>query len=188
MEITTVLLLIAIVAIFIGSTLLKSTNTMAIATPKKSPINPFISRITDDLYISDAANALDYTSLKKLGIKQILVAGKELQRHGDLYFKVFHIKVDDIPNENIKKYFNSSFNFIKKNKTLVHCAMGISRSVSIVIAYLMRASAMSFDDALALVRKGRPIANPNPGFIKQLKQYESELAAKRPTEDEPDEE
>ena len=164
--------------------MLKTTTTAGVS-PKNLPINPFISKITDDVYISDAANALDYASLKKLGIKQILIVGKELPRHGDLYFKVFHVKIDDITNENIKKYFNSSFNFIKKNKTLVHCAMGVSRSVSIVIAYLMRASAMNYDDAYALVRKERPIANPNPGFIKQLKQYERELASKRPdtTED-----
>ena len=182
MEITTVLLIIAIVAIFVGSNMLKSTTTASNDIPKTTPINTFISKITDDLYISDAANALDYTSLKKLGIKQILIVGKELPRHGDLYFKVFHIKIDDTPNENIKKFFNSSFNFIKKNKTLVHCAMGVSRSVSIVIAYLMRAKNMSYNDALTLVKKERSIASPNHGFVKQLMQYEKELAAKKPAD------
>jgi len=185
MEITTVLLLIAIVAIFVGASVLKSKDS-TVNIYKQPIINPRISKITDDIYISDAINAMDYQSLKLLGIKQILIAGNEIPRHGDLHFKVFHVKINDLPNENIKKYFNPSFNFIKKNKTLVHCAMGMSRSVSIVIAYLMRANAMSYEEAHATVKAGRNIANPNSGFITQLKQYEAELSAKRESADEDD--
>jgi hypothetical protein len=185
MEITTVLLLIAIVAIFVGASVLKSKDS-TVNIYKQPMINPRISKITDDIYISDAINAMDYQSLKLLGIKQILIAGNEIPRHGDLHFKVFHVKINDLPNENIKKYFNPSFNFIKKNKTLVHCAMGMSRSVSIVIAYLMRANAMSYEEAHATVKARRNIANPNSGFIAQLKQYEAELSAKRESTDEDD--
>ncbi len=181
MEIITILLIIAIVAIFVGSSMLKSypTSDTSLKNNKDILVNPFISKITDDIYVSDAANALDYTSIKKLGIKQILIVGKELPRHGDMYFKVLHIKINDLPSENIKKYFNSSFNFIKKNKTLIHCAMGISRSVSITIAYLMRSQSMTFNEAFALVKKSRSIADPNPGFIEQLKKYETELTNKQ---------
>ena len=136
MEITTVLLLIAIIAIFVGASVLKSKQTDVIVLPPS--VNTNISQITEDVYISDRITASDYESLKRLGIKQILIVGSEIPRHGDLYFKVFHVKINDLPTENIKKYFNPSFNFIKKNKTLIHCAMGVSRSVSIAIAYLMR--------------------------------------------------
>ena len=177
MEITTVLLLIAIIAIFVGASVLKSKQTDVIVLPP--PINTNISQITEDVYISDRMTASDYESLKRLGIKQILIVGSEIPRHGDLYFKVFHVKINDLPTENIKKYFNPSFNFIKKNKTLIHCAMGVSRSVSIAIAYLMRSRGLSFDEAFSLVKKNRHIACPNPGFILQLKQYETELMAKK---------
>ena len=51
---------------------------------------------------------------------------------------------------------------------LVHCIQGISRSVSIVIAYLMVFRRMSLRAAYDLVRSQRPRAHPNPGFILQL--------------------
>ena len=49
---------------------------------------------------------------------------------------------------------------------------GISRSASIVIAYLVKHQQLSLRDAFAVLRKARPIANPNPGFWKQLIEYE----------------
>ncbi len=48
---------------------------------------------------------------------------------------------------------------------------GISRSASIVTAYLMRTRALSFDDALALVRAQRPCVRPNSGFQKALRAW-----------------
>ena len=61
---------------------------------------------------------------------------------------------------------------------LVHCARGASRSVSIVIAYLLsrhRSTFKSFDDALQHVRRVRPIAQPNLGFSLALQRYERTL-------------
>jgi hypothetical protein len=120
MELMTILLIIAIFTIFVGSSLLKSTHVNTIPEQREAFLNPFISKITDDIYISDAANALDYNTLKKIGIKQILIVGKELPRHGDLHFKVLHIKIDDIPNENIKKYFklfpSNQYNNLRKRQ------------------------------------------------------------------------
>ncbi|KAB8280029.1 protein-tyrosine phosphatase-like protein [Yarrowia lipolytica] len=55
---------------------------------------------------------------------------------------------------------------------LVHCMAGISRSSTIVIAYLMKKLGLTAEQGLALVKKGRKIANPNPSFVEQLKIYE----------------
>ena len=61
------------------------------------------------------------------------------------------------------------------SKCLVHCAMGKSRSAMVVIAYLLSLppeSPISFKDvdkALAYVRTKRNMAQPNIGFMKQLK-------------------
>jgi len=57
-------------------------------------------------------------------------------------------------------------------KVLVHCRMGISRSVSLLIAYLIKYHQLSTQQALKLIRTQRSIANPNPGFLRQLKWYE----------------
>ncbi|PWN37451.1 phosphatases II [Meira miltonrushii] len=56
---------------------------------------------------------------------------------------------------------------------LVHCHAGISRSVAIVLAYLMHMRKISVQDALNLVRSRRSIADPNSGFMHQLELYES---------------
>ncbi|KLO10100.1 phosphatases II [Schizopora paradoxa] len=61
----------------------------------------------------------------------------------------------------------------KGQNVLVHCQQGISRSASIVTAYLMRTRSLSFDDALALVRAQRPCVKPNSGFQKALRAWAS---------------
>ncbi|KAH8685546.1 hypothetical protein BGZ60DRAFT_426035 [Tricladium varicosporioides] len=50
--------------------------------------------------------------------------------------------------------------------------MGKSRSVTIVLAYLLRQYPnLTVKSALALVRESRPIAEPNDGFMAQLELY-----------------
>lgn len=55
---------------------------------------------------------------------------------------------------------------------LVHCASGVSRSVSACVAWLVSRKGLSFDNALTQVRTGRPLGNPNAGFRLQLQQLE----------------
>lgn len=55
--------------------------------------------------------------------------------------------------------------------TQVHCNAGVSRSVSVVIGYLMKTQGMPFDAAYAHVKSERKAAQPNDGFRKQLKAY-----------------
>jgi protein-tyrosine phosphatase len=56
--------------------------------------------------------------------------------------------------------------------TIVHCEMGVSRSSSIVLAYLMKYHRMSLEDAFAFLRQRRPFVKPNAGFWRQLQKYE----------------
>ena len=67
-----------------------------------------------------------------------------------------------------------------KNKVLVHCQVGMSRSATIVIGYLMRKFPdMTLNKAFRFVKSKRPIVNPNEGFIKQLKSFERTLENQR---------
>ena len=58
----------------------------------------------------------------------------------------------------------------------MHCEAGISRSGTIVVAYLMRKNKWSREEALAYARTKRPKYHPNKGFMQQLLEYEEELA------------
>jgi len=75
----------------------------------------------------------------------------------------------DVPWENLGKHFMDAALFMKNaikggGIVFVHCWAGISRSSSCIIAYLMYEHGMSLGNAVNLVRRGRPIINPNPGF------------------------
>lgn len=51
----------------------------------------------------------------------------------------------------------------------------MSRSATVVIAYLMRHHDMALIDAFKYVRDRRPCISPNPGFMHQLVRYEQVL-------------
>jgi len=53
-------------------------------------------------------------------------------------YKKFILRGGD-KTENIYRFFEEAYNFIKEGKIVfVHCHAGVSRSASIVIAYLMK--------------------------------------------------
>jgi len=82
----------------------------------------------------------------------------------------------DHPNEDILRKLSEALDFIKmalkSNNTLViHCNHGISRSTSIVAAFLMQSGKLSMQKALAIIKKEHPRSCPNPGFQKQLEWF-----------------
>jgi dual specificity phosphatase 12 len=54
----------------------------------------------------------------------------------------------------------------------VHCAMGKSRSATLVVAYLMWKYGVDANVALEQLCEGRPVCDPNPGFKEQLEVWE----------------
>lgn len=89
---------------------------------------------------------------------------------------VYNFDIDDIDTAPIYLFFNRINRLIDhhrslNHKILVNCYMGISRSSTIVISYLMDKYGLSYYKAYSHVLKKRPIINPNKGFIQQLKKY-----------------
>jgi len=60
----------------------------------------------------------------------------------------------------------------KNASVLVHCAAGISRSTTIVIAFLMKHLRISFMEAWTITKRGRRFACPNGEFQVQLALWE----------------
>ncbi|CDW83258.1 mapk phosphatase 2 [Stylonychia lemnae] len=59
-----------------------------------------------------------------------------------------------------------------QNVVLVHCAMGVSRSASCVIMYIMKMFKLGFEDTLEFTRAKRHVVDPNQGFVQQLIEFE----------------
>lgn len=96
-------------------------------------------------------------------------------------FKLKRIAVNDNETQNLKDHFEEAIEFIEEArnanaKVLVHCQAGISRSPTIVIAYLMKLKGLKFNDAYNRVRELRPIIAPNLIFMSQLMDYETKLS------------
>jgi atypical dual specificity phosphatase len=134
------------------------------------------SLIVPSLYLSDMYTATSPTILHKLGITHILCIMNDpncdypVERN----LEVLCIQSVDSYATKIEEYFDSSTAWIRdvlsdaESKLLVHCALGVSRSATIVIAYLMAAEGMSYSDAFSHVRARREIIDPNDGFRSQL--------------------
>jgi len=58
---------------------------------------------------------------------------------------------------------------------MVHCQMGVSRSSTIVISYLMKSQGMDLQDAYTLVKTKRSVVKPKKNFLRELIQYGKEL-------------
>ena len=75
------------------------------------------------------------------------------------------------------RYFDECFNFIEtglaEGAVLVHCNAGASRSVSIVIAFLVKTEGATVECLLQEMKANRPCVQPNAGFMIQLKEYET---------------
>lgn len=76
-----------------------------------------------------------------------------------------HIPFDDggaIPEQKFWACMKFLYDhYSKGEKCMVHCAAGMSRSVTIATSFLCYAHIMSFEDALRYVKMRRPIANPH---------------------------
>ena len=68
----------------------------------------------------------------------------------------------------------------KDKKVVVNCVAGVSRSASIVIAYLIYKKNMSYEQAYNFLKMKRPIINPNPSFVQQLSYLEKQLQTLNP--------
>ena len=121
---------------------------------------------------------------KQVGITHVLsVIDFDLYEKGQFSeYGQLHVRLDDDPNENLLEHFARGTAFIEEalsngGGVFVHCAMGKSRSAAMICAYLMKRDSISPMEALEIVREGRPVAGPNPGFMDQLEVWHRMLQA-----------
>lgn len=128
--------------------------------------------IIDNIYLGSQKSAVDKNKLIELNIRYVLIVGKGMKGNfNDIHYKT--IEIDDSLEENLINYLQGALNFIdesQKNNSniLIHCVSGISRSASIVIAYMMKKYQINYEQAFSHVKTRRKIIRPNSNFIDQL--------------------
>jgi len=73
------------------------------------------------------------------------------------------------------KFLKESIQQVADARIFVHCAQGVSRSGSAVCAYLMKENGQNLESTLGFVKACRACVQPNSGFMKQLRSFESSL-------------
>ncbi|CAF1202758.1 unnamed protein product [Rotaria sordida] len=130
--------------------------------------------IDDFLYQGDYDHASNTKILKELDIGHIIsICDYPLGKNMFDSYNVLWIKVDDMPYTKIRQYFDQTNEFLracrnKNQRVLVHCQVGISRSSSIVLAYLLKYHHNNLREAYDHLVQRRRIALPNTGFFLQL--------------------
>ncbi|WCJ38579.1 Dual specificity protein phosphatase [Euphorbia peplus] len=141
------------------------------------------SRIADHIYLGSDAVAKNREVLRQNGITHVLnCVGFVCPEYfkNDLVYKTLWLQ--DSPSEDITSILYDVFDYFEDvreqgGRVLVHCCQGVSRSTSLVIAYLMWREGQSFEDAFQYVKAARGVTNPNMGFACQLLQCQKRVHA-----------
>lgn len=105
-------------------------------------LNNDISNINNFIYIGNYSTSTNKELLKENGITHIITALSDFNPPYPDDFKYCHIEAYDDLNENMTYKFPESNLFIKEahdtgGKVYIHCMCGVSRSVTIALAYLL---------------------------------------------------
>jgi protein-tyrosine phosphatase len=91
--------------------------------------------------------------------------------------------LEDDTDSSILKHIEDALEWVEKQlqtkNVLIHCHMGISRSASLVLAFLMKNFGMTLDQAFEHTASIRDTIGPNSTFMKELQTYESMLKEKK---------
>lgn len=142
--------------------------------------NKHFALILPGLLLGSQDIALDLHGLQHYSVTHILNVTIEVPEKFPEKFVYRRIAINDLPSTKLVPYFDEAFRFIDEGRSvggvvLVHCYYGNSRSASFIIGYLIKVERMRYADALEYLRILRPDVNPNEGFQKQLKEYESSV-------------
>lgn len=160
----------------------KSDNCLSLGQPTTMSSlidNPIVSEIIPGkLYLSGRQPPSSHDAVTKYKITDILsITMRPVKIPNGI--KNLLLEIEDTACVEIYKYFDCTYRFIsdsinKENGVcLIHCDAGISRSATIVIAFLMKKYKKSYEKAYKYVEEKRDIINPNSGFRNQLLAYDA---------------
>ncbi|PRP88906.1 von Willebrand factor D and EGF domain-containing protein-like [Planoprotostelium fungivorum] len=144
------------------------------------------NHIIDGLWLGDFLSNSMHVQMNEYSVGHILTVSNDFRKDKGEEFVHHLIGVPDYPSSDLFSHFAQTHEFINtarygpdnkgpQSGVLVHCMAGVSRSATIVIAYLMKELGLSLIEAAHLTRSSRAQIWPNGGFVLQLERYEREL-------------
>ena len=115
-------------------------------------------------------------SIKNLKIGLIINMTREISNYHPNIFTYQQYPIYDDNHESITEYFEHVYDAIVAYKNnnpdkgvFIHCYMGASRSVSVVLYYLMRHNGLTYEQGIDFLKNKRHIINPSIKFSDELK-------------------
>jgi len=152
-----------------------------------SPSNQKCSSIIEDfLFLGNCKGAEDLELLQRLKIDCIINITKQIPNFYPNIFEYRNLNIYDtdgaatemaVALRPLVEYMKSCRE--KGKRIFVHCRAGVSRSATVVLAYLMSVRSIGLQQALRFVRKKRPCVLPNPGFSTVLESVYSHQAEEK---------
>jgi protein-tyrosine phosphatase len=148
----------------------------------RSLMQPYIStefnvqEIEQGVFIGDIASAFNVDELKRLRITHVVTAILGVAPQFPKDFVYMTVPIRDVESEDIKSHLPKTTQFIDDavssgGKVLIHCVCGISRSATIVAAWVMSKHGYTVEETLQILKTRRECVDPNPAFRDQLEQY-----------------
>lgn len=157
------------------------TRTAAITVAAIQNLTP-PTEIIPRLYISDLAAVENATLVAQYGITHVVsvMRGAVALPAPVVWLQV---PVSDNPFAELVEHLPRAVAFIAgalldpRARVLVHCVQGVSRSASVVAAFLIKECGQSPAQAVQFVKARRPGSEPNSGFVTQLGEYANMVRA-----------
>ncbi|KAF7219877.1 dual specificity protein phosphatase 13B [Nothobranchius furzeri] len=157
-----------------------------------------VNQVWPNLFIGNEVAARDKGILHSLGITHIVNAAHGPLNPGpgarfyvntgprfyrDMSVDYYGVEADDAIDFILSPFFYPTARYIRAalgmgGRVFVHCLMGVSRSATLVLAFLMIVECLRLQEAAAAVRQHRDIC-PNPGFLQQLRSLDMSLEKER---------
>ncbi|KAM9244188.1 dual specificity protein phosphatase 12 [Dugong dugon] len=133
------------------------------------------------LYVGGAAAVAELDQLREAGITAVLTVDSEepsfKSAAGVEVLRRLFVPALDKPETDLLSHLDRCVAFIAQahvegRAVLVHCHSGVSRSVAVVTAFMMKTEQLTFEKAYENLRTVNPEAKMNEGFEWQLKLYQ----------------
>lgn len=129
--------------------------------------------INQNIFLGNIKSSTNASILKENNITHIINCASTDYPSTNSNISYFDIPISDDTTSSITPYLSKACEFIEKcieqkGKVLVHCEEGISRSSSVIIAYLIFKEGISYREAFNKVSNICPKIQPNPTFKKEL--------------------